>query len=154
EDALRDEWASRAPGLPFKTPREALVLASIVEKETAVAAERPVIAGVFVNRLRKGMRLQSDPTIVYGLTGGLGDMEGKRLYAVHLRRDSPYNTYTRAGLPAGAISNPGLESIRAVMRPAETKYLYFVADGMGGHRFAETLAEHEANRALWRKARK
>ncbi|MDR1008857.1 MAG: endolytic transglycosylase MltG [Rickettsiales bacterium] len=154
EEALAREWAGREDGLPLASPQEALVLASIVEKETGIAEERPIIASVFVNRLRKKMRLQSDPTVVYTLTGKLGDMRGRRLLARDLRKDSAYNTYTRGGLPAGAICNPGLESIRAVLHPASTTYLYFVADGAGGHKFADTLDAHEKNRAEWRKIRK
>ena len=153
DEALAREWEARADGLPFKTPREALVLASIVEKETSLPAERTLIAGVFVGRLKRGMRLQSDPTVVYAITGGLGHMQGRRLLAKDLEVDSPYNTYTKGGLPPTPICNPGIESIRAVLNPAVTGYLYFVADGSGGHRFASTLEEHEKNRKEWRKIR-
>ena len=149
DSALAELWATRADGLPFETPEEALVLASIVEKETGIAAERPHIAGVFVNRLKRGMPLQSDPTVIYALTGGEGPLD-RPLTRTDLKTDSPYNTYVVPGLPPGPIANPGRDAIAAVLQPMETKDLYFVADGTGGHAFAETLAEHNRNVAAWR----
>ncbi len=149
QDALIDElWDSRAMELPFSTPEEAIILASIVEKETGVAEERPRIAAVFVNRLKKGMRLESDPTIIYGLTQG--EPLGRGLRLSELRGETPYNTYVIRGLPPTPIANPGRASIEAVLNPADTPDIFFVADGTGGHAFASTLREHEANVAKWR----
>ncbi len=153
EDALDELWPTRAEGLPFDTPAEAVILASIVEKETGVAEERALVAGVFVNRLRRGMRLQSDPTVVYALTGGSGPLD-RALRSRDLRVDNPYNTYANAGLPPGPIANPGRASLEAVLNPAETDYIYFVADGTGGHAFAKTLSEHNKNVAKWRRIRR
>jgi UPF0755 protein len=141
-------WDKRAPGLPFDTPRQALILASIVEKETGVPAERPRVAGVFVNRLRAGMPLQSDPTIVYGVKGG--EPLGRPILLSELQGDTPYNTYRFAGLPPTPIANPGLDSLKAVLNPLQTDELYFVADGTGGHAFAATYAEHQRNVQRWR----
>lgn len=152
DETLGRLWEARAPGLPFGTPREAVTLASIVEKETGIAEERPMIAGVFVNRLEKGMRLQSDPTVVYALTGGSGAL-GRALTRQDWEVDHPYNTYRNAGLPPGPIANPGMASLKAVLRPEETDALFFVADGTGGHAFAETLEEHNRNVAKWRRIR-
>jgi UPF0755 protein len=156
EDAMRrtlDElWPQRAPDLPLRTRREALILASIVDKETGVADERAKVAAVFINRLRRGMRLQADPTVIYGLTEGDGAL-GRELNRGDWAHDSAYNTYQIDGLPPGPIGNPGRASIEAVLRPAEVDYLYFVADGSGGHAFARTLAEHNRNVAQWRKMR-
>lgn len=149
---LAELWDARAEGLPFATPEEALVLASIVEKETGVASERARVAGVFVNRLRKPMRLQSDPTVVYALTEGLTPL-GRTLTRQDWKLDHAYNTYQIDGLPPGPIANPGREAIAAVLNPAQTKDLYFVADGTGGHAFAETLTQHNRNVAKWRKIR-
>lgn len=146
---LADLWAGRAADLPYDTPEEALTMASIVEKETGVAAERPRVASVFVNRLRQGMRLQTDPTVIYGITKGEGVL-GRGLRQSELRRATPYNTYVIEGLPPGPIANPGRESIAAAMNPETTNLLFFVADGTGGHAFAETLEEHNANVAKWR----
>ncbi len=148
EAFLDREWARRAPDLPLKTPYEALILASIVEKETGLASERPQIAGVFIRRLNKGMRLQTDPTVIYGM----GDRFDGDIRFRDLRRDTPYNTYTRAGLPPTPIAMPGKAAIRAVLHPADGDSLYFVARGDGSHEFSATLAEH--NRAVDRYQRK
>ncbi|MEM9014118.1 MAG: endolytic transglycosylase MltG [Pseudomonadota bacterium] len=144
-DAL---WDERAMDLPFGTPEEAIILASIVEKETGVAGERARIASVFINRLNRGMRLESDPTIIYGLTQG--EPLGRGLRVSEIRGETPYNTYVIDGLPPTPIANPGRESIAAVLSPAETDELFFVADGTGGHAFAKTLREHQRNVAAWR----
>ena len=145
---LNELWQSRAPNLPFSTKEEAVVLASIVEKETGVASERPRVAAVFVNRLRKGMKLQSDPTIIYGISQGVP--LGRGIRQSELEKATPYNTYVINGLPPTPIANPGKEAIKAVLNPAPTEDLYFVADGSGGHAFASTLAEHEKNVQNWR----
>ena len=150
---LAEAWSKRQEGLPIKTPEEALVLASIVERETALGAERPLVAGVFVNRLRKGMRLQSDPTVIYGVSDRLGVMD-RPLSRRDLKTQHPHNTYVIAGLPPTPIANPGKASIEAVLNPAETDAFYFVADGKGGHAFARTLKEHNRNVAAWRKIEK
>ncbi|ADM10294.1 hypothetical protein PB2503_11234 [Parvularcula bermudensis HTCC2503] len=146
---LSSLWPDRDPQLPLDTPEEAVILASIVEKETGVAAERPRVAAVFVNRLNRGMRLQSDPTIIYGLTQG--EPLGRGLYRSEVQRETPYNTYVIDGLPPTPIANPGEASLRAVLNPLSTDDLYFVADGTGGHVFAKTLAEHSRNVREWRK---
>jgi UPF0755 protein len=146
---LLNLWGSRAEGLPFNTPEEAITLASIVEKETGRADERDRVAGVFVNRLRKNMRLQSDPTIIYGLVGGEGTL-GRGIRKDEIEKETPYNTYRIKGLPPGPIANPGRAAIEAVLNPADTKDLYFVADGTGGHAFAPNLAAHNGNVAKWR----
>ncbi|MBB3810830.1 UPF0755 protein [Pseudochelatococcus contaminans] len=148
--AVAEAWESRAPGLPLKSPDELVVLASIVEKETAVPEERARVASVFINRLRQGMRLQSDPTIVYGIVGGKGTL-GRGIRKSEITEPTPYNTYAINGLPPGPIANPGLASLKAVANPADTDDLYFVADGSGGHRFAKTLDEHNRNVREWRK---
>ncbi len=145
---LDELWAGRAPDLPFTTKEQALALASVVEKETGIAAERPRIAGVFVNRLRIGMKLQSDPTVIYALTKGAGKID--RVLYQHLAVDSPFNTYKYAGIPPAPICNPGRAAIAAVLHPEVNEYLYFVADGTGGHVFAKTQAEHDANVTKWR----
>ena len=147
------EWQKRDDGLPLKSKEEAIILASIVEKETGIPEERALVASVFINRLLHNMRLQSDPTVVYTLTNKYGNMMGRKLYKKDLEVETPYNTYRIKGLPAGAIANPGIDSIRAVLHPAKTEYFYFVADGTGGHKFAKTLDEHEKNRAEWKKIR-
>jgi len=146
---LADLWQGRADGLPLDTPEQALVLASIVEKETGVPAERPQVASVFINRLERGIRLQTDPAVIYGITKGQGTL-GRGLRQSELRRKTPYNTYVIDGLPPTPIANPGRASIKAVLHPADTNYLFFVADGSGGHAFAATLAEHNDNVARWR----
>ncbi|MBN8294175.1 endolytic transglycosylase MltG [Rhodobacter sp. NTK016B] len=150
EAFLAQAWESRVDGLPFETPQEALILASIVEKETGVAEERRVVASVFINRLGVPMRLQTDPTVIYGITRGEGVL-GRGLRRSELNADTPYNTYRIDGLPPTPIANPGRAAIEAVLDPEETEYLYFVADGSGGHAFATTLAEHNENVARWRR---
>lgn len=149
---LDEMWEKRADGLPFSTPYEALILASIVEKETAVTSERPLVASVFINRLHKGIRLQSDPTVIYGINGG--EPLGRRIKQSELARDTPYNTYRIRGLPPTPIANPGKDSIAAVLNPPQTNYLYFVADGSGGHAFASTLDEHNRNVVKWRRVQR
>lgn len=148
ETLLAQLWAKRQPGLPFDTPEAAVTLASVVEKETAVASERPRVAAVFVNRLRRGMRLESDPTIIYGLTRGRP--LGRGIRASELARITPYNTYQVDGLPPTPIANPGRASLAAVLDPPKTDELFFVADGSGGHVFAATYEEHTRNVARWR----
>jgi UPF0755 protein len=140
-------WAKRSTDCPIVMKEQAVVLASIVEKETGKASERPTIAGVYCNRLRIGMKLDADPTVIYPVTKG--KPLGRRILKSELNADNGYNTYKRAGLPEGPIANPGKASIEAVLHPASTKALYFVADGTGGHVFAETLAEQNANVAKW-----
>ena len=149
-EVLAESWHRRADGLPYATSQEALVLASIVEKETGAAAERAHVAGVFVNRLRRGMRLQSDPTVAYAVSGGRGPLK-RALTRADLAIDSPYNTYRIAGLPPAPIANPGRAAIEAVMAPLATEDFYFVADGSGGHAFAATLREHLRNVAKLRR---
>jgi UPF0755 protein len=139
---LQAAWDARAPGLPLRSADEALILASIVEKETGLPADRPEVAGVFINRLRIGMRLQTDPTVIYGL----GDAFDGNLRRSHLQTDTPFNTYTRAGLPPTPIAMPGKASLMAAVQPAQTKALYFVARGDGSSQFSTSLQEH--NRAV------
>ncbi|MDE2110303.1 MAG: endolytic transglycosylase MltG [Alphaproteobacteria bacterium] len=148
-DAL---WAKRAPGLPFETKEQAVILASIVEKESSIPAERRHIASVFINRLRLGMKLQSDPTIIYGITKGYP--LGRGIRQSEIDSPTPYNTYAIAGLPPQPICDPGKDSLEAVFNPADTKDLYFVADGTGGHVFAATAEEQAKNVAKWRKIEK
>ena len=148
-ERLEQAWQDRVEGLPFDTPEEALVLASIVEKETGVPDERRIVAGVFINRLREGMPLQTDPTVIYGITNGHGSLD-RGLRQSELRTETLYNTYLFRGLPPTPIANPGLASIKAALDPEETDFLFFVADGSGGHAFAATLKEHNANVARWR----
>jgi UPF0755 protein len=151
QSAMRAElarlWAARRPSSVVTTPEQAIILASIVEKETGKASERRLIAGVYSNRLRRGMPLQADPTVIYPVTRGRP--LGRRILQSELNADNGYNTYARAGLPLGPIANPGRASIAAVLDPASTNALYFVADGSGGHVFAATLAEHQANVQRW-----
>ncbi len=141
-------WARRQPNLPIHSPEEAVILASIVEKETAREADRPRVAAVYINRLRMGMKLDADPTVIYGITGGLPLGHGLR--ASELAGDTPYNSYLHPGLPPTAIANPGRQSIAAVLDPPHTSEIYFVADGTGGAAFASTLEAHERNVARWR----
>lgn len=159
-DATLDSlWRTRAGDLPLESPQEALTLASIVEKETGRPDERTKVAGVFINRLRKGMKLQSDPTAIYALTEGKPEEDGagpigRRLLRKDLEIDSPYNTYKYAGLPPGPIANPGRAAIEAVLHPEGHDYLFFVADGSGGHAFGKTLQDHQKNVREWRRIRK
>ena len=146
---LAELWATRAEGLPYATPGEALVMASIIEKETGIPEERKQVASVFINRMAQGMKLQTDPTVIYGITKGEGVL-GRGLRQSELKRETPYNTYVIDGLPPTPIANPGRLSIEAALNPDATKYVFFVADGSGGHAFAETLAEHNENVAKWR----
>ncbi|SMX42110.1 endolytic transglycosylase MltG [Actibacterium lipolyticum] len=147
---LAELWQARDEDLPLASPEEAMVLASIVEKETGVPEERRQVASVFVNRLRQGIRLQTDPTVIYGITNGQGAL-GRGIRQSELRRATPYNTYVIEGLPPTPIANPGRASIEAALHPDTTDYIFFVADGTGGHAFAVTLEEHNRNVAEWRK---
>ncbi|MBT6508417.1 MAG: endolytic transglycosylase MltG [Marinovum sp.] len=149
EAILIEAWETRAEDLPLTAPQEALILASIIEKETALAAERDQVASVFVNRLKRGIALQTDPTVIYGLTEGKAAL-GRGLRRSELKKDTPWNTYLYRGLPPTPIANPGRDSIRAALNPADTKFLYFVADGQGGHAFATNLKDHNKNVAKWR----
>lgn len=145
-------WTKRSVDCPVSTPEQAVILASIVEKETGKPIERSMVAGVYCNRLKIGMKLDADPTVIYPVTNG--KPLGRRILRSELNADNGYNTYKRAGLPAGPIANPGKASIEAVLHPAKTEALYFVADGTGGHVFAKTLAEQNANVAKWRAIRR
>ncbi|MDH4440135.1 MAG: endolytic transglycosylase MltG [Rhizobium sp.] len=152
QEKLIDQiWERRDPDLPVKTRDEFVTLASIVEKETGKDDERAHVASVFINRLAKGMRLQSDPTIIYGLFGGDGKPADRPIFQSDIKKETPYNTYVIKGLPPGPIANPGRAALEAVAHPWKTEDLYFVADGTGGHVFAATLAEHNANVKRWRK---
>jgi UPF0755 protein len=146
---LEDAWKSRNPDLPLRTPEQLIVMASIVEKETGRSDERNRVAAVFMNRLRQRMKLQSDPTIIYGLVGGKGSL-GRPIMRSEIERPTPYNTYVIEGLPPGPIANPGRASIEAAANPSRTKELFFVADGSGGHAFAENLEQHNRNVARLR----
>ena len=152
--ALEEIWQRRVPDLPVQTPDELVTLASIVEKETGKADERPRVASVFINRLRQNIRLQSDPTIIYGLFGGEGKPTERPIYRSDIEKPTPYNTYQINGLPPGPIANPGLAALEAVANPSRTNDLYFVADGTGGHVFAETLEDHNRNVVRWRQIEK
>ncbi|WP_409361762.1 endolytic transglycosylase MltG [Bartonella heixiaziensis] len=147
-------WATRSPDLPIKSIDEFVILASIVEKETGIAAERPKVAAVFYNRLAQHMRLQSDPTVIYGLFGGKGKPSGRAIYRSDLEKETPYNTYKIYGLPPTAIANPGRDSLKAVAHSPSSDVLYFVADGSGGHVFSKTLDEHNINVRKWRALKK
>ncbi len=151
QDAMTKEldalWAKKSPNSVVNSKRDAIILASVVEKETGKPSERPTVAGVYSNRVRIGMKLDADPTVIYPITKG--KPLGRRIRRSELQADNGYNTYARPGLPIGPIANPGRESIAAVLNPAETQALYFVADGTGGHVFANTLAEHNANVQKW-----
>jgi UPF0755 protein len=147
QKSLSQLWAKRTTDCPVATPDQAVILASIVEKETGKASERPMVAGVYCNRLRIGMPLDADPTVIYPVTKG--KPLGRRILRSELNANNSYNTYRIKGLPTGPIANPGKASIEAVLHPAQTKALYFVADGTGGHVFANTLAEQNANVAKW-----
>ncbi len=146
---LAEAWEARDPDLPIESPEDLLTLASIVEKETGVVGERRQVASVFVNRINQGMRLQTDPTVIYGITKGIGVL-GRGLRRSELRQETPWNTYVIDGLPPTPIANPGKASLMAAAQPDESKFIFFVADGTGGHAFAVTLAEHNENVARWR----
>ncbi|MEP7315189.1 MAG: endolytic transglycosylase MltG [Sphingomicrobium sp.] len=152
DEALKEEWAKKNGDCPVSTPREAVILASIVEKETGKPSERRMVAGVYCNRLKLGMKLDADPTVIYPITKG--KPLGRRILRSELDTQNGYNTYRMAGLPAGPIANPGRASIAAVLNPEKTDAVYFVADGSGGHVFASTLSEHNTNVAKWRAFRK
>ena len=152
--SIKDSMSGFVYPQPLTNWNEVLVLASIVQKETPKTKEMPVVASVYLNRLRKNMRLQADPTVVYALTDGFGDMQGTPLLRGHLKIDSPYNTYRNNGLPPKPISNVGRAAIRSVLKPAQTKYLFFVADGRGGHKFSTEYSEHQKNHGVWRGIKK
>ena len=154
--SIQEQWqrAGFITPRPLSTWNDVITLASIVQRETPRVSEMPIVASVYINRLRKNMRLQADPTVVYALTDGYGDMRGEPLLKGHLKIDSEYNTYTHNGLPPAPIANVGVEAIRAVLRPADTNYLYFVADGRGGHIFSKSYDEHQKHHADWREIKK
>ena len=159
DQVLEEAWNTRMPDLPISSKEEAVILASLIEKETGVPSERQRIAGVFINRLRLGMPLQTDPTVIYAITKGQHQNDGKgplgrRLLLKDLQIDSPYNTYKVIGLPPTPIANAGRDSIKAALNPESHDYIFFVADGTGGHAFAKTLSEHNQNVAKWRAIRK
>lgn len=155
-DSIRMGWENSGKSMPapLKDWNEIVTLASIIQKETPKVSEMPIVASVYLNRLKKKMRLQADPTVVYAITNGLGDMQGKGLFKNHLKADSPYNTYVHYGLPPAPIANVGRNAIAAVLNPADTSYLFFVADGQGGHKFARSYEEHKKNHADWRAIKK
>ena len=148
-DLLETFWAMRPETLPVATKEEFLILASIIEKETAIGSERPLVASVFINRLKQGMRLQTDPTIIYGITMGKGKL-GRPIYRSDILKDTGYNTYQIDGLPPTPICNPSKETFDAIVNAPQTEYLFFVANGTGGHSFSKTYAEHQANVEIWR----
>lgn len=150
---LAELWEKRSPNLIITTPQEAVILASVVEKETALSSERPLIASAFMNRLKKGMPLQSDPTVIFALTDGRYDLKRSLTYK-DLKHPNPYNTYYVKSLPKGPITNPGKAAIQSVLNPAETSYIYFVANGQGGHNFSTTYSEHRENVRKWRNINK
>lgn len=143
-ESLMELWETRRSNLPYRTPQEAITLASIVEKETSIPSEYGMVASVYINRLRKGMKLQADPTVIYAITMGQEDFNRRVLYS-DLRRESPYNTYYTTGLPPGPIANPGRGALMAALNPPETDYIFFVANGRGGHNFAVTYQDHSSN---------
>ena len=151
EMLLAQEWANRQTGLPYKSPQEALIMASIIEKEAAIIGEQALVSSVFINRIRKKMRLQSDATVLYGVIQNEGDI--RRLLKSDLQKDGPYNSYRRAGLPPSPIANPGHKAIIAALNPIPSPYYYFVADGQGGHKFATNLEDHNRNVQNYRKWR-
>ena len=155
-EKIKNNWLRRreTPPAPLRDWNDVITLASIVQRETPRVSEMKIVAGVYLNRLHRGIRLQADPTVVYALTDGYGDMRGQPLLRGHLKIDSPYNTYRKAGLPPAPIANVGLHAIRAVLNPAETRYLYFVADGHGGHKFSIDYDDHIKNHADWREIKK
>ncbi|MGH7005244.1 MAG: endolytic transglycosylase MltG [Alphaproteobacteria bacterium] len=153
KEVVEAAWVQREPDSVLKNQGELVILASIVEKETGEGAERAMVAGVFVNRIKRGMRLETDPTVIYGITQGKGAL-GRRLLRSDLENPHPYNTYKITGLPPGPIANPGKAAIMATVKPGKHEYLYFVADGSGGHAFAETLEQHNKNVAKWRQFRR
>ena len=149
-ESVKESFAGTRYPEPLKTWNDVMVLASIVQKETPRVREMPIVASVYINRLNIDMRLQADPTVIYVLTDGLGDMRGEPLLSGHLKIDNPYNTYRNKGLPPSPIANVGRDAIRAVLKPARTKYLFFVADGHGGHKFSKDYDEHQKNHNNWR----
>ncbi|MBO4480146.1 MAG: endolytic transglycosylase MltG [Alphaproteobacteria bacterium] len=153
---IKNNWlrTRRNPPAPLRGWDDVITLASIVQRETPKTSEMKIVASVYLNRLRRGMRLQADPTVVYAITNGYGDMRGAPLLRGHLKTDSPYNTYVNNGLPPAPIANVGSHAIRAVLEPADTKYLYFVADGRGGHKFSNDYETHMKNHADWREIKK
>jgi UPF0755 protein len=153
QDLLDRLWTGRAADLPLASPEQAVILASIVEAETPLAAERPRVAGVYLNRLKRGMRLQADPTVLYGITRGDPERD-KPLTRADLAQETPWNTYAIAGLPPTPINNPGRASLAAVLQPERNDFLYFVANGKGGHVFAETYDQHLRNVAAYRASQK
>ena len=153
-ESVKQKFVNYKYPAPLKNWNDVMVLASIVQKETPLKREMPMVAGVYLNRLNSNMRLQADPTVVYALTDGLGDMQGTPLLRGHLKIDSPYNTYMKSGLPPYPIANVGVGAIRSVLKPAKTEYLFFVADGRGGHKFSKTYSEHQKNHQEWREIKK